>query len=48
MLGALGIFVVFAVWFIPQMFKLAKRGFQSLRAKWRGEPPVSGAAVAPS
>lgn len=48
MLGALVIFAVFAAWFIPQMFKLAKRGFQALRAKWRGEPPVSGAAVASS
>ena len=48
MLGALVIFAVFAAWFIPQMFKLAKRGFQSLRAKWRGEPPVNDAAVASS
>ncbi len=46
MLGALVIFTVFAAWFIPKMFKLAKRGFQSLRAKWRGEPAVSGTAVA--
>lgn len=48
MLGALVTFAVFAVWFIPKMFKLAKRGFQSLRAKWRGEPPVSGPAIVSS
>lgn len=48
MLGALVIFAVFAAWFIPTMFSLAKRGFQSLRAKWRDEPPVSGPAVVSS
>jgi hypothetical protein len=48
MLGVLVIFAIFAAWFIPKMFSLAKRGFQSLRAKWRGEPPVSGTVVEPS
>ena len=48
MVGVLVLFAGFAIWFIPKMFSLAKRGFQSLRSKWRGEPPVSGAAVAPS
>ena len=48
MIVALVIFAGFAIWFIPKMFSLAKRGFLSLRSKWRGEPSASGTAVAPS
>jgi hypothetical protein len=33
-------FTVFAVWFIPRLFRLAKRGFQALRNRLRGERPV--------
>jgi len=36
-------FTAFAVWLIPRLFRLAKRGFQALRARLRGERPVSGA-----
>lgn len=47
MLAALVIFAVFAAWFIPKMFQLAKKGFQAVRSKWKGEP-VAGTAAAPS
>jgi len=36
-------FTAFAAWLIPRLFRLARRGFQSLRARLRGERPVSGA-----
>ena len=47
MIAALVLFVGFAIWFIPKMLSLAKRGFRSLRAKWRGGPRVGGSAIAP-
>lgn len=42
-------FTVFAVWFIPRLFRLAKRGFLALRDRLRGErpnpvPPTSSTA----
>ena len=33
-------FTAFAVWLIPRLFRLAKKGFQALRARLRGERPV--------
>ena len=47
MLAGLVVFAVFAAWFIPKMFKLAKKGFQAVQAKWRGKP-LPGTAEAPS
>lgn len=35
-------FTAFAAWLIPRLFRLAKRGFQSLRARLRGERSASG------
>jgi hypothetical protein len=40
-------FTVFAFWFIPRLFRLAKRGFQALRNRLRGERP-SPVAPTPS
>jgi hypothetical protein len=31
-------FTAFAVWLIPKLYRLAKRGFHALRARFRGEP----------
>src|SRR5215471_11650004 len=31
-------FMAFAAWFLPRLFRLAKRGFQALRTRFRGEP----------
>ncbi|MBI3802109.1 MAG: DUF4126 domain-containing protein [Deltaproteobacteria bacterium] len=33
-------FTAMAAWLIPKLFRLAKRGFQALRARLRGERPV--------
>jgi hypothetical protein len=33
-------FTVLAAWLIPKLYRLAKRGFQALRARFRGERPV--------
>lgn len=40
-------FTAFAAWLIPRLFRLAKRGFQALKARLRGERPVSS-TVQPS
>ena len=32
-------FVAFVVWIVPKLFRLAKRGFQALRARLRGVKP---------
>src|SRR5713101_4431355 len=40
-------FTVMAAWLIPKLYRLAKRGFQALRARLRGERPVENAANAP-
>lgn len=37
-------FTAFAAWLVPKLYRLAKRGFQALRARLRGERPVAGAA----
>jgi hypothetical protein len=37
-------FTAFAVWLIPKLYRLAKRGFQALRARFRGEPVVHNTA----
>jgi hypothetical protein len=34
-------FTALAAWLIPKLFRLAKRGFQALRARLRGERPMS-------
>jgi hypothetical protein len=34
-------FTAFAAWLIPKIFRLAKRGFQALRARLRGERPAT-------
>ena len=31
-------FTAFAAWLLPRLFRLAKRGFQALRTRFRGEP----------
>ncbi len=36
-------FTALAAWLIPHLFRLAKRGFQALRARLRGERAVNGA-----
>lgn len=38
-------FTVLAVWFIPRLFRLAKRGFQALRNRLQGERPNSVVAT---
>ena len=40
-------FTAFAVWLIPKLYRLAKRGFQALRVRFRGERPIP-ANVQPS
>jgi hypothetical protein len=39
-------FTVLAAWLIPRLYRLAKRGFQALRARLRGEPPVAAVTEA--
>ena len=38
MLLLLGVFLAVAAWLIPKLFRLAKIGFQALRAKFKGKP----------
>src|SRR5713226_10623114 len=40
-------FTAFAAWLIPRLYRLAKRGFQALRARLRGERPVKNVVSAP-
>ena len=40
-------FTAFAAWLIPRLYRLAKRGFQALRARLRGERPVENVVNAP-
>ncbi len=40
-------FTAFAVWLIPKLYRLAKRGFQALRVRFRGEPLARNAAGTP-
>lgn len=42
MLVLLGIFLALAIWLIPKIYRLAKRGFQALRARLRGAKPDEG------
>jgi hypothetical protein len=42
MLVLLGIFLALAIWLIPKLYRLAKRGFQALRARLRGTKPDEG------
>ncbi|MGH7965630.1 MAG: DUF4126 domain-containing protein [Candidatus Binatia bacterium] len=37
-------FTAFAAWLIPQLYRLAKRGFQALRTRLRGERPIENVA----
>jgi len=39
-------FTAAAAWLIPRLYRLAKRGFQALRARLRGERPVATVANA--
>jgi len=39
MLGFVLGFVILAVWLVPRLFRLAKRGFKTLRARFQGERP---------
>ena len=41
-------FTALAAWLIPRLYRLAKRGFQALRARLRGERPVSSVAKTPA
>lgn len=41
-------FTALAAWLIPRLYRLAKRGFQALRARLRGERPVDTPAPTPS
>jgi hypothetical protein len=47
MLLFVALFTAFAVWFIPRLFRLAKRGFQALRARLWGDHS-GGVASAPT
>ena len=40
-------FTAFAAWLIPRLYRLAKRGFQALRTRLRGERPVENVVNAP-
>jgi hypothetical protein len=40
-------FTALAAWLIPKLYRLAKRGFQALRARLRGERPVSSVVETP-
>ena len=48
MLTFLILFLLFAVWLIPKLFRLAKRGFQALRSWLRGERQRNAPLEAPS
>jgi len=39
-------FTAAAAWLIPRLYRLAKRGFQALRARLRGARPVATVANA--
>ena len=39
-------FTVLAAWLIPRLYRLAKRGFQALRARLRGKPPIAAVTEA--
>jgi hypothetical protein len=41
-------FTALAAWLIPRLYRLAKRGFQALRARLRRERPVSGVTASSS
>lgn len=41
-------FTALAAWLIPRLYRLARRGFQALRARLRGERPVDTPAPTPS
>lgn len=41
-------FTALAAWLIPRLYRLAKRGFQALRARLRGDRPVDTPAPTPS
>jgi hypothetical protein len=47
MLLFVALFTAFAAWLIPRLFRLAKRGFQALRARLRGDRP-SGVVNTPT
>jgi hypothetical protein len=32
-------FLAMVIWLVPKLFRLAKRGFQALRSRWRGVKP---------
>jgi hypothetical protein len=38
-------FLALIVWLVPKLFRLAKRGFQALRNRWRGVKPDQPAAT---
>ncbi len=45
-------FLALMVWLVPKIFRLAKRGFQTLRNKWTGvkpdQPATSGSSAQPT
>jgi len=41
-------FTALAAWLIPRLYRLARRGFQALRARLRGERPVDTPAPTPA
>ena len=41
-------FLALMVWLVPKLFRLAKRGFQALRSKFRGVKPDQAAPTGPS
>jgi hypothetical protein len=47
MLGLVVGFTSLAVWLVPRLFRLAKRGFQALRDRFQGKRP-NGASRAPT
>jgi len=40
-------FTALSAWLIPKLYRLARRGFQALRARLRGERPVGAPAATP-
>lgn len=47
MLGFVIGFTALAVWLVPRLFRLAKRGFQALRDRFQGKHPRSAPSASP-
>jgi hypothetical protein len=39
------VFLAMVIWLVPKLFRLAKRGFQALRDRWRGVKPDQSATT---